>query len=209
MGDLHHRIQPPARRTPNPPGLLVLHGWGADETDLLALAPLLDDRLLVISPRAPLTLDWGYGWYRFSAESGADAAGFDEALARLAAFAVDLPARYAIDRAHFFALGFSQGAVMATALSLVQPALFRGAMLLSGRFPTAPMEGRLEGMPVFVGHGRHDPLIPASHATALAEELTKRGADVTLRLYDYGHEISVDTVRDLTTWLAPLLPDTG
>ncbi|GIW06727.1 MAG: phospholipase [Dehalococcoidia bacterium] len=207
--DLYHLVQQPARPLRRPPGMLVLHGWGADEQDLLGLAPLLDDRLLVVSPRAPLRLDYGYGWYRFSAESGADAAGFDEALARLADFADSLPSRYGIDPEHLFVLGFSQGAVMGTALSLARPKLFCGAILLSGRFPTAAVEGRVDGFPVFLGHGRADPLIPVREALAMERILRERGADVTVRLYDYGHEITVETLQDVNGWLAPLLPDAG
>ena len=209
MSDLYYRLHRPARPMPMPPAVLAIHGWGADENDLLGLAPLLDERLLLISPRGPLALDWGYGWYRFSPETGADATGFDEALARLASFAIDVSRRHQIDRERFFVLGFSQGAVMATALSLTLPREFRGAVLLSGRFPSARIEGRLDGFPVFLGHGRFDPLIPASSAMTLAEELRQRGADVTLRIDDYGHEVTAETLRDLNAWLQPFLPDAG
>jgi phospholipase/carboxylesterase len=209
MDELIHLVHRPAEAPDRPPGLLLLHGWGADERDLLGLAPLLDPRLLLISPRAPLTLDWGYGWYRFSPDTGADAAGFDDALHRLEQFATGLPERYGIDRSRFFVLGFSQGAVMATALSLVQPSLVRGAVLLSGRFPTASLGERLDGTPVFIGHGRFDPLIPVTAAIELEHLLLERGAEVTLRLYDSGHEITLETVHDVNEWLAPWLPKAG
>lgn len=204
-----HLVQQPTGTQTRPAGLLLLHGWGADERDLLGLAPLLDRRLLLVSPRAPLTLDWGYGWYHFSPETGADAAGFDDALRRVSRFATSLPDRYGIDRSRFFVLGFSQGAVMATALSLQQPGLVRGAILLSGRSPTASVDGRLDGTPVFIGHGRFDPLIPVTAALELEHRLRERGGNVTLRLYDYGHEIRLETVQDINDWLAPMLPDAG
>ncbi|MCS6802052.1 MAG: alpha/beta fold hydrolase [Chloroflexota bacterium] len=207
--DLYHLIHRPARALAPSPALLVLHGWGADEHDLLGLAPLLDDRLLIISPRAPLALAWGYGWYHFLPERGADPAGFEAAVEDLAQFAASLPQRYAIDPSRFFVLGFSQGAIMGVALALAQPQLVRGAVLLSGRFPTTPVSGRLDGIPIFIGHGRFDPIIPATAALELEAAVRERGADVTLRLYDYGHEIRAETISDVNAWLAPRLPETG
>ncbi|MFN8534880.1 MAG: carboxylesterase [Dehalococcoidia bacterium] len=209
MDELFHLIQQPTRPSASPPGLLVVHGWGADENDLLGLAPLLDDRFLVVSPRAPMTLDWGYGWYRFSPQSGTDSASFERARDQLASFAGSLPERYGIDPARLFVLGFSQGSVMGAALSLARPGLFRGAVLLSGRMPPLESADRLDDFPVFLGHGQFDPLIPVDQSFEMEEVLRDRGAVLTVCRYNYGHEITMETVTDINAWFARLLPDAG
>ncbi|GIW11284.1 MAG: phospholipase/carboxylesterase [Dehalococcoidia bacterium] len=209
MTALVHAVHRPARPSAHPPGLLVVHGWGADEHDLLGLAPWLDERLLIVSPRAPLRLDWGYGWYRFLPGRGAELESFTAALEQLERFATALPERYGIDPQFLFLLGFSQGAILSAALASLYPRQFRGVALLSGRLPPIPTEAQLAGLPVFLAHGRFDPVIPVEEGHQLAEALRTWGATVTTHYSDYGHEIPPATLRDLNAWLAPLLPEAG
>jgi phospholipase/carboxylesterase len=200
----------PRQGAPPHPGLILLHGRGADETDLLGLAHALDPRLRVLSLRAPL--EWpggGYAWYRLAAPATPDLVTFRESLARLAADLVRVRARHGIDLARLYVLGFSQGAVMASALLLTVPHLVAGAACLSG-FPP-PLEethaprAALAGKPVFLAHGTFDRVIDVRLGRSLRAILEGAGIDVSYREYALAHEIAGAELADLGAWLGARL----
>lgn len=210
LPDLEHLTLPRQSGGDAPgPGLLLLHGWGADETDLLGLAPLLDDRFFCVSPRAPMTLEFGYGWFLFTQDEKKTMETMGTAIEQLSQFVATLPTRYPIDPAQLYVLGFSQGAVMASALSLLEERPFAGAVLLSGRMPRVSDHADLSGYPVFIGHGEYDLVIQDEAAYQTREALAAMGADVTFRIYPYGHEISMETVSDVNEWFSARLPEAG
>jgi phospholipase/carboxylesterase len=192
------------------PALVLLHGRGADEGDLLGLAPALDPRLLVVSLRAPL--DWpggGYAWYRLTAPATPDLATFRSSLARLEADLARIPAHYRVDPTRLYLLGFSQGAVMASALLLTAPGLVAGAVCLSGFAPpldATPARGAaLAGKPTFLAHGTLDRVIAVDLGRSLRTTLEGSGVYVTYREYAIAHEIGDAELADLGTWLGARL----
>ena len=204
--DLYHVARPPRAAGAEPhPALVLLHGRGANELDLLPLADALDPRLFVVAVRAPLTLAQGFEWYRLleigRAEPTSFAAGFD-ALQR---FLADLPRRYPIDPARIFTLGFSQGSVMAGSTFLARPDAVAGTIMLSGYLPLSqgiPIdESSLAGRPVFVGHGTADPLIPIQWGRQVRDFFSRVGAHLTYHEYPITHYVDTDELEDVSAWL--------
>jgi phospholipase/carboxylesterase len=194
-----------------PAGLLVLHhGRGTDEHDLLALGDVLDPerRLHVVTPGAPLQLPGAPGrhWYLVPRVGHPDAETFHAAYAGLAAFHDALWERTGIDAAHTVLGGFSMGAVMSYALGLAHerptPA---GILALSGFIPTIagwePDIAGNRGLPVLVEHGRRDPVIVVDFARAAVERLRAGGVDVEYHESDMGHHIDPRLLATTEAWL--------
>jgi phospholipase/carboxylesterase len=194
-------------RAQRPPLLILLHGRGADEDDLFALAPAIDSRIAVASLRAPLPTDeGGYTW----SESRTPGRYIGESLrASLTWFQawLDSLAKGRAESQDVYLLGFSAGMAMASALALDEPARYAGAIVLSGTLPfdtDLPMtKDRLAGVPVFYGHGSFDRVIPADLVTRSARYLRESsGARLETHTYPIAHEISDAEVRDINAWLA-------
>ena len=199
------------RPAADPAGLLILHhGRGADEHDLLSLADVLDPerRLHVVTPRAPLTIPgWpGYHWYTVPRVGYPDHDTFHAAYDQLAAFHDETWQRTGIppDRTVFG--GFSMGSVMSYALGLAGarpvPA---GILAFSGFIPTVdgwqPDLHSHEQLPVFIAHGRQDPVMEVAFARRARELLDAAGLPVTYVESDAGHHIDPSHVPAATTWL--------
>ena len=188
------------------PLLLLLHGYGANEEDLLGLAPYLDERLVCVSARAPYALDFG-GFAWFDIEIGAEGVRFDFAEAEESLVHV-LALVDALRREHrptrIFIAGFSQGASMALAAVLKRPREFAGAIALSGLCcpEMLPQDtASVQGLKVFMSHGRFDPVIPVAQARASRELLTPLGLDLQYKEYDMPHAIAQSCLEDLDAWL--------
>jgi len=194
-----------------PQGLLVLHhGRGADEHDLLGLADVLDPdrRLHVVTPRAPLTLPgWpGHHWYVVPRVGFPDPDTFRGSLAQLAALHDELWKRTGLGPARTVLGGFSQGTVMSYALGLPgdRPAP-AGLLAFSGFVPTVEgwepdLAGRL-GLRAFVAHGRQDPVIGVGFGREAAELLRGGGLAVEYRESDAAHHIDPVDLQAARTWL--------
>ena len=188
------------------PLLLLLHGYGANEEDLLGLAPHLDARLVCVSARAPYVLDFG-GFAWFNIEIGAEGIRFDFAEAEEPLVQV-LSLVDALRRDHrparIFIAGFSQGASMALAAALKRPRDFAGAIALSGLCKPEMLPedaGSVQGLKIFMSHGRFDPVIPIAQARASRDLLTPLGLDLLYKEYDMPHAIAEPCLEDLASWL--------
>jgi phospholipase/carboxylesterase len=196
-------------------GLLVLHhGRGTDERDLLGLADLLDPqrRLHVVSPRAPLQLPGspGYHWYLVPRVGYPDHDTFHAAREALAELHDGLWAETGIEPARTVFGGFSMGAVMSYAmgLSAERPAV-AGILAFSGFVPIVEdwrpsLEDRLDTA-VFIAHGRNDPVIEVGFAHRARELLEAGGLEVTYRESDVGHQIDPADLAAATEWLGVIL----
>jgi phospholipase/carboxylesterase len=209
---LEHRVLlPEGAHAAKHPTVIMLHGRGADEEDLIGLAKYYDPRLLVLSVRAPYPFahGGGYTWYDVGAIGTPDPAMFRLSYDRLSQFVDDALRGYPVDPSSMYLLGFSMGTVMAFALSLTRPELFRGVIANSGYVPEGTHLAfrwqELGNVDYFIGHGREDPVIPidfARRAKRLFEEST---AHIEYREYDMGHQISEDSIRDSAAFLERLL----
>jgi phospholipase/carboxylesterase len=211
---LHHIARPPRVQGAEPyPTLLLLHGRGADEGDLLPVADELDPRLFVVSARAPLPLWQGFEWYRLANIGNPEPNSFAASLDALQQFVAMLPRSYPIDPSRLFTLGFSQGAVMAGSLLLTRPDAVAGTIMLSGYLPLdqkLPIdEAKLVDCPVFVAHGTADPLIPIAWGRAVRDYFARVGANLTYREYPIAHFIGPEELTDVSEWLTGALGTGG
>ena len=196
-----------------PGGLLVLfHGRGADELDLVPLLDALDPerRLLGVTPRGPLALpSGGAHWYAVREMGYPDAATFGPTFARASAWLDALAAETGIGPDRTVLGGFSQGAVMTYALGLGRGRPRPAALVaLSGFIPTVEgfelgLDGELP--PVAIGHGAHDPVIGVEWGRRARARLKAAGADVTYRESPLPHAIDPAFLRELAAWLPGVL----
>jgi phospholipase/carboxylesterase len=194
----------------DPAGLLVLHhGRGADEHDLLGLADILDPerRLAVVTPRAPLAIGGGYHWYVVPRVGYPDLDTFHAAYRELAAFHDELWERTGIAPEHTVLGGFSMGSVMSYSLGLAgeRPKL-AGILAFSGFIPTVdgwePDLGSRPELPVFIAHGRRDPVIDVDFARRARALLGAGGLPVEYHESDAAHQIDPAHVPAAIQWLA-------
>ena len=212
---LHHLVRPPAAtRAGAPPLLLLLHGVGSNEQDLMGLAPYLDDRFLVASARAPLTLGPGaYAWFEvsFTPEGPVhDQPQAEDSRRTLLEFIPQLVDAYSADPSRVFVMGFSQGAIMTVSLVLTAPRALTAAVAMSGRVlpemvaRRAPDED-LKGLPVLVTHGLADGVLPIRHGRGIRDVLERLPLQLTYREYPAGHEVSAEMLGDIASWLTARL----
>ncbi|HKP18787.1 MAG TPA: hypothetical protein VJT84_09920 [Gaiellaceae bacterium] len=194
-----------------PAGLLVLHhGRGADEHDLLPIADVLDPqrRLHAVTPRAPLQLPGspGYHWYVVPRVGYPDPDTFHAVYPQLAAFHDELWERTGLGPAETVLGGFSQGSVMSYTLGLgADRPVPAGILAFSGFIPTVDgwepeLTGR-RGLRVFVAHGRNDPIMAVDFARRARELLQPAGLDVEYHESDVGHSIDPRLVPAAVAWL--------
>jgi phospholipase/carboxylesterase len=202
---LVERIRP-ARGDPEG-ALVLLHGRGADEHDLFPLLDLLDPerRLLGVTARGPLSLPpGGAHWYVVRRVGFPDPDTFHSTYAQAGDWLDDLLARHDVPPERAVLGGFSMGAVMSYALGLGEgrprPA---GIIALSGFIPTVDgfELGDAKGLPVAIGHGTFDPVIPVEFGRAARDRLTEAGAVVTYREAPMPHAIDPGYIRELPDWV--------
>lgn len=213
MATLHFRERPPEG---DGDGLLVLHhGRGSDENDLLGLADMLDPgrRLHVVSPRGPLTLPgWGgFHWYVVPRVGHPDPATFRDAHAALGELHDELWRRTGFTPEQTILGGFSMGAVMSYALGLgpERPAP-AGILALSGFIPTVegwrPSTADRPGLRAFVAHGRSDPVIDVGFARAARRLLEDAGLALEYRESGAAHHVDPADLREAAGWVEETLP---
>jgi phospholipase/carboxylesterase len=208
--NLEHVIRP-ASRTPESgesarsPLLLMLHGRGADEMDLMGLADGIDPRLTIVSARAPYRLGFGYTWYDMPQVGQPDPETLRDSIEKLDEFLREIPEVYDVDPERIYLMGFSQGGIISSALALLMPGRFRGVIMHSSYVPSGAglsfQPDAIQGLPFFVAHGKHDGIISVQMGRQGALYLREAGADVTYVEYPIAHSISEESFYDLSEWL--------
>ena len=198
---LTHRFVPAT--APGLPPLLLLHGTGGDETDLLPLGRTLLPGAALLSPRGAVLENGMPRFFRRLAEGVFDEADLRRRAADLAGFIAE--ARTAYGLAAPVAVGFSNGANIAAALLLLHPGVLAGAVLMRPMVPlraSPPVD--LAGRPVLMLSGAADPIVPAANVGSLAERLRAAGATVSHETLPVGHGLSQADVAQAGVWLTRL-----
>ena len=199
-----HRYHPPSATGELAGGttLLLLHGTGGDEDDLVPLGRALLPGAGLLSPRGNVLERGAPRFFRRIAEGVFDQEDLAKRTDELAEFIAGAARVYGLDAKNVIATGFSNGANIAASLLLKHPGVLRGAVLLS---PMVPFEPKtlpdLSGTSVFIGAGRSDSMVPATLTERLAALLRDSGADVTVHWDPGGHAISKGEMDAATTWL--------
>ena len=210
---LTYTVAPLHSGHPGPhPLLVLLHGRGSDENDLLGLAPLLDPRFLLVSVRAPRRfMGGGYTWYDFEEIGKPNGSQLVESLHQLTQLLDGLPREHPADPSRVFLFGFSMGAMMAFTMALTHPERVRGIVAHSGylpeHVPLAYQWNALGRTAFFIAHGTKDPIVPIQMGRRSADLLRPTGAPVEFHEYPIPHTISEESLSDLSRWLSSRLDD--
>ncbi|MGD9532008.1 alpha/beta hydrolase [Pseudonocardia sp.] len=183
--------------------LLLLHGTGGDEHDLLPLREHLAPGAPVLSPRGTVSEHGMPRFFRRLAEGVFDEDDLRLRVDELAEFLAAAEQRYDVTPGSWTAVGFSNGANIASATLLRRPDALAAAVLLAAMVPfrDEPPAVDLTGKRVVVSNGRRDPMATAAHTGALVAQLRARGADVTELPHDGGHGIDARLLPRISGWL--------
>lgn len=200
--DFIHRFEP-SPLGERGPVLLLLHGTGGDEDDLMPLAPMLAPDAAVLSPRGKVLEHGMPRFFRRLAEGVFDLEDLQLRTHELADFIAAAAVEYGFDVDRVIAAGFSNGANIAAAMLLLRPDALQGAVLLHAMMPLDPeTPPDLRGKRVFMGAGRFDPIIAPNNTLRLEALLRESGADVTLHWERSGHTLTRGEIAAAQEWLA-------
>jgi len=192
------------------PTLLLLHGTGGDEDDLLPLGRRLDERAALLSPRGKVLENGAPRFFRRYAEGVFDQEDLINRTHELAEFVEKAASEYDLGLGRIFAVGFSNGANIAASLLLLRPGLLAGAILLR---PMVPFEAEnppnLSETPVYLAAGRSDSIVPAENTEQLAELLREADAEVQFDWQPRGHDLGDAEIEAAHRWLADVVARIG
>lgn len=207
---LHYEIARRERLADGVRLIVLLHGRGSNETDLLGLAPGLPEDSVVVAPRAPFEAGpWGYGpgwaWYRYLGEDRPEPESFAEGQRELDSFLTELPGALGATPGRIVLGGFSQGGTMSLGYALRNAGAVRDILNFSGFLPSHPevrvTPETVEGRRFFWGHGRQDPSIPFELAMRGRTALRDARAKLEERDYAIGHWIAPEELADAVGWI--------
>jgi phospholipase/carboxylesterase len=197
----HHKFLPGDPAGP-PLTLLLLHGTGGDEDDLLPLGPYLAPGAALLSPRGRVLENGAPRFFRRIAEGVFDEEDLKLRTEELAEFVRESREEYGLEERHLVAVGFSNGANIGGSLLLMRPEVLDAAILFRGMVPFTPdTPPQLSGKAVFLGAGKADPLVRPAEVERWAAMLRAAGADVTLRWSAMGHAMGQEDVDAARDWL--------
>ncbi len=190
--------------------IVLLHGYGSNEADLISLADQLPANAIVLSARAPITLrENSYAWYNID---GPNAAGShtDETFRSLGLarqFIDQAAKKYKIPALRTYVGGFSQGAIMSLDIALTQPEQIHGAIVMSGRLqeeikPKAVSTDRVNKVAIFIAHGTEDKVIPIGKGREEKAWLDSKHIRYEYHEYPMVHTISREEMVDIQKWFA-------
>src|SRR6266404_8256761 len=185
--------------------LLLLHGTGGNERDLIALGRELDPNAALLSPRGKVLENGMPRFFRRFAEGVFDLEDLKHRTNELADFVTAAAQHYVFATDQLVAVGYSNGANIAASMLLLRPEVLSTAILFRAMVPLVPETlPNLKAVRVWIGAGDNDPIIPASEAKQLAELLRTASADVTIRFFQSGHQLTSDDVDLAREWLTRL-----
>ena len=194
-----HRFIPATE--PGKPPLLLLHGTGGDENDLLPIAARVAPGAAVLSPRGKVLEHGMPRFFRRSGEGQWDLADLKQRTAELAEFLKQAREAYCIEKP--IALGYSNGANVAWSLILAEPQALAGAILMRAMLPFDPRPlPDLARLPVLILTGRHDELIPPQQAGLLAALLGEAGANASFEMLEANHGLTGEDLKLAAEWFA-------
>ena len=193
-----HQYRPATQADRRP--LLLLHGTGGDENDLLPLGGMLAEGSALLSPRGQVMENGMPRFFRRLAEGVFDEEDLRRRANELADFVAEAREAYGLPAP--VAVGFSNGANIAAAMLLLRPEALAGAALLRAMVPLAEApQANLTGKPVLILSGSADPIVPADNAARLAAMLTEAGAAVDHKVLPAGHGLSQSDLAIAKAWL--------
>lgn len=208
---LHHIVREPKVTLDKNPVLFLLHGYGSNEEDLFSFASELPEEYYVISARAPYDMMYGsYAWYAINFDADENKfSDLDQARSSrdlIVEFVDECIAKYAIDSEKITLIGFSQGAILSSAVALSYPEKINRVVALSGYLNVEIateeyLKNNVSKVKFFVSHGTVDQVIPVDWARKTKPTLENLGIDVVYKEYPIGHGVSPQNFYDFKDWL--------
>jgi predicted esterase len=185
--------------------LLLLHGTGGNERDLIPLGRELDPNASLLSPRGQILENGMPRFFRRLAEGVFDLEDLEMRTNELADFVAAAVRHYNLAADHIVGVGYSNGANIAASMLLLRPEIMHTAILFRAMVPLVPENlPDLSSAQVWIGAGTQDPIIPTSETQRLVELLRGAGADVTIRFVEATHGLTNDDVTAAHGWLKKL-----
>ncbi|MFB6300488.1 MAG: alpha/beta hydrolase [Halobacteriales archaeon] len=206
----YKRIEARTDTSGSRPAAFVLHGRGADETDLLPVAQRFPDELEIISLQAPNRMGMGYTWYELDLSEGGlhesqpDPEDFRRSLDLVAETVIKATDVFDLDPGRIGLFGFSQGAITSMCSLLETPDRYAWCVALHGYLPESHADltpDGIEDKPVFIAGGSVDDVIPASRVERAGRRFRELGSAVDLTIFDTGHSIGPDELNALLEWI--------
>jgi predicted esterase len=201
LGFIHRFL--PAEDSANGETLVVLHGTGGDENDLIGIGQAIAPGAAILSPRGNVLENGAPRFFRRLAEGVFDPKEVRSRAEELARFIRAAVITYRLDPMRVFALGYSNGANVASTVMFVEPGILQGAILFRPMLVYEPTEKKdLSGSAVFISAGRMDPIVPTTSVERLVELFELAHAEVTLKWQLVGHNLVPSEVSEAANWLA-------
>lgn len=197
---IHEFVPGSSKRT-----LLLLHGTGGNEHDLIALGREIDPAAAILSPRGKVLENEMPRFFRRLAEGIFDEEDLKRRTHELADFVGAAAQHYEFAADKIVAVGYSNGANIAASLLLLRPEILRAAILFRAMVPLVPKKPPdLSSARVWIGAGNQDPIIPTSETQRLVDLLRTAGANVTIRFVNAGHGLTNNEIEIARDWLMSL-----
>jgi predicted esterase len=201
LGFVHRFV--PAEDSASGETLIVLHGTGGNENDLVGIGQAIAPGAAILSPRGKVLENGAPRFFKRLAEGVFDPKEVRSRAEELARFIRAAIMKYGLDATRIYALGYSNGANIASTVMFIQPDLLQGAVLFRPMLVYEPEEqGDLSGASVFISAGRMDPIVPVKSVERLVELFESAHAEVTLKWQSAGHNLVPSEVREASDWLA-------
>ncbi len=182
--------------------LLLLHGTGGNERDLIGLGHELDPNAALLSPRGKVLENGMPRFFRRIAEGVFDLEDLERRTNELADFVASAAQHYGFASNNLVAVGYSNGANIAASILLLRPETLPAAILFRAMLPLIPEnQPNLSSARIWIGAGLHDPIVPADQTKRLAHLFRSLGADVTMQHFQSGHELTLADVENARAWL--------
>ncbi len=197
-----HRFEP-AGEAASGETLIALHGTGGNENELIGIGQAIAPGAAILSPRGNVSENGAPRFFKRLAEGVFDPKEVRSRAEELARFIRAATAKYGLDVTRVYALGYSNGANIASTVMFIEPGLLQGAILFRPMLVFEPEErSDLSGSSVFISAGRMDPIVPVSSVERLVELFEASRAEVTLKWQPAGHRLAPGEVREAASWLA-------
>ncbi|HEX9084936.1 MAG TPA: alpha/beta hydrolase [Gemmatimonadaceae bacterium] len=201
LGFIHRFL--PAEDSSHGDTLIVLHGTGGDENDLIGIGQAIAPGAAIVSPRGNVLEAGAPRFFKRLSEGVFDPKEVRSRAEELARFIRVAVVTYRLDPSRVFALGYSNGANIASTVMLVEPGILQGAILFRPMLVFEPSEkSDLTGAAVFISAGRMDPIVPVASVERLAGLFESAQAEVTLKWQLAGHNLMPSEVREAADWFA-------
>jgi phospholipase/carboxylesterase len=201
LGFIHRFV--PAEDSASGETLIVLHGTGGNENDLIGIGQTIAPGAAILSPRGNVSENGAPRFFKRLAEGVFDPKEVRSRGEELARFIRVAIAKYGLDASRIYALGYSNGANIASTVMFLEPRLLQGAILFRPMLVFEPHErGDLSGASIFISAGRMDPIVPVSSVERLVELFESAQAEVSLKWQLAGHNLVPSEVREAAEWLA-------